>query len=322
MTYNKVTSFLYGHYKVSWQIFDTSKPVFITFDNRGEAGDHSNRHGWGTTLFLSKNYNFISFMTSETCWFLDDDFDICLEYAKNIITASGLKDVIGYSGSMGAYAALLYREELFITRLILFNPITTLDPKIADWENRFSIDKALFMKKNRPTDSLSGFKHEAVPILIFYDPLCYEDSQHIKRLRSKFLNLKTIHLIGAGHGTPIYLSRIGLLKELAINLYGRELGAFYSKLKSTRYKQLYYNYMLASPRVKRSPWMTKVLLTNKVIYTHQNLHEKFSDLALIIKHEDINLANKLISRALELSPNNNALEKNFQLIQEAKNVQH
>lgn len=308
MLNSKVSSYVHSSYKISWCIYDIEKPVFITFDNRGEVGDFSQRSGWGSQFFIKNSMNFLSFMTIEASWFLESEFSGCLIKAKEVLSSFSLNKRIGYAGSMGAFAALLYRNELSLTDLVLFNPVTTLNNSLAPWENRFKSDEKYFLT-DQGNDSVTFPGSANIKIYLLYDPLCREDSLHVKRIKAYFSDCHSIHFYGVGHGTPIYLAKVDLLKELAMCVYSNSMDDFYLKIKSIRFKQIYFNHMLSSPRVASSSWMKKILLVNKAINTHQNLHEKYSDLALAFRNEDINLSRRLMTRALQISPSNSALKK-------------
>lgn len=299
---------VFNGYKLVWRFVGNSSTVFITFDNRSEVGDFSNRIGWGGGAFKKNNISYISFMSLEPCWFLKEDFSQCMSYAVSLIKESGFERVVGYSGSMGGFALLFYRNELLLDEMYLFNPITTLDQSKVPWEDRFKKDANLFKKKEF-NDSVEGKTNKKIKVTVFYDPFEKKDAKHLQRIRKAIHSVEVISLPGAGHGTPIYLSKVGELKNIMNLINDGAGGEVKGYLKSLRTRQIYYNLALCTQRVRGSEWMRRIYLINKVINTHQNIHEKMIDLSVALRHANPLLSTKLLKKAYEIKPDSKAVLK-------------
>lgn len=92
-------------------------------------------------------------------------------------------------------------------RILLLNPISTLDSTKAPFEKRF---KSIQSEWKGAYSDASESSTEGV---LIYDPLCQQDNMHAKRFKS---NLKLLPLIGAGHNVPKLLLDMKVIKELVL----------------------------------------------------------------------------------------------------------
>lgn len=304
---NRITQEILNDYCIQYSFYDTRKPVIVTCDNRSSVGDF-NRKGWGVSLFEKNKINFVSILSYNLSWYQGKNALLAFKRAAKIISDHEVKEVVGYAGSMGGFALGAYSHVLGLTKLIAFNPISTLNNTAVPWEDRFRNERHLF------TDNLNlesdWQKKENCETFIFYDPLNKTDGKHVKRILSIDTNVSIFRVFGADHGVPIFLNKIGVLKKIPQLIHNKSLnkGSIWRILKSRRKKTSYYNNLLSNSSIQRSKWKKNIILVSRLYNAEAKEWEKYRDLSLILERKTPEVALKLINLALDKRPDGRVLE--------------
>jgi hypothetical protein len=133
---------------------------------------------------------------------------LCLQVAA--VTAT-YKHVVAYGSSMGGYAAIRYGGWAGAHVALGLSPQFTLDP----WRRPFDKRWRIYMKKVRP---LHEHGQDAVKrAIVVYDPLDRYDRAHARFLKT-ITNVIPLPLPGSGHPSTGFLSDLGMLHRLALEV--------------------------------------------------------------------------------------------------------
>lgn len=327
---------------VRFHLGDISKPIIIAFSNAGETTTDQklkdpDYQPWGYEFIKKEGYSVISFSCyQKNNWFRTPLTQEIIKVFSQYITPYSEK--LGYGGSMGGYAVGAYCDLLNLERCLLFNPISTLNPKLVPFEDRFQGPA-----KNQCWE---GNYHDGsqtkTPKLIVFDPFLEQDKKHAYR----YQNATMISFRGVGHGIPRHLLNVGALKESFYFLINNTQPdhKFYRKIRDN--KRLYNHYFnfISSHNIKQiNPYRRKVIrrfqnsyinslskiererlippqnknikTTEQVSLNDQDIN-KLRDLAVKIEKFDLEISLELMLMAKKLRPNGTFINQKVNTYQE------
>ncbi|WP_137719764.1 tetratricopeptide repeat protein [Methylobacillus flagellatus] len=193
----------------------TKRTLIFTFANLQDAQGAG--LGYGGKFLLEQGYDIIAFKTARNRnnWFQGIS-ESAFEKIEQAITASGRKYKVraGYGSSMGGFGALAF------SRLLKMDIVVAISPQIditQDWDTRWgTYAKKIKFRYFINSDAISkGCKYYLVcdP----YDP----DYQHASRFQALAIkdNVTLIKLPYSGHPSGHFLSEIGRLKTMVVDLF-------------------------------------------------------------------------------------------------------
>jgi len=330
MVFNKSNSFTIGKTYCKYYLYDTSKPLIITFAPAGALVKEDELNNdisiWGYDFIKKKQMNIIAFAAIESNnWYLDSKLYNFLEDLQKKISI--FKYRYGYGVSMGGYAVSAYANILKLQKILLYSPISTLNENILTFDKRHKIEKNLWIN-----NSLDGSKCD-VEGYIIYDPFCVEDRKHAERYNNKLKHLK---VPGLGHMVIKYIAKLGLAPWIFDNFIKDTLEKklFIEKVKRRRELSDYYNNMIQLNHIKGNFTRIKILeeykrknLTQKDLEKYNDINaihiDALRDLAVYFEDKDIKKSFLLMQLAHELRPKGPFIKKKYleykQLITEGKN---
>ncbi|SHH75973.1 hypothetical protein [Ferrimonas marina] len=222
-------------------ISDFSAPLVVTFSHMGhkaqKADGLDSYKPWAFDFVKSCGFNSISFSClGATNWYRSAKLEDELKLLSPLLDRFEVK--LGYGGSMGGFGIGAFAKVLKLDRVLLINPISTLNADIAPWETRFS-------KWRNELDwshgSFDGTDFESTGYVV-YDPLYDLDRKHAFRYK----NLTHLKVPGVGHSMPLHLKEMGALKKLFIDFANNQLDLhwFYKKVRNRKLYPRYYKWML------------------------------------------------------------------------------
>lgn len=244
-----------------YHLFDTSKPIVMSFSNAGEIfntsrDDVTEYKPWGYDFLIKQDLNVMSFScVDKPFWYRDEEFYQFVEQLSKITMLFERR--IGYGGSMGGYAASAFSEPLKLTELILFNPISSLSSEHSPWEPRYRNQKKLSLWDD---NYLDGSKSRCEGY-IFYDPIFKLDRLHAE----KYCYLTKVRVYGVGHKIPKHLLELGLLSYVSKQCLNRtfDTKSFYKKYRNRkRYIGYYLGLLDNDISFRRSILILKSLIRN------------------------------------------------------------
>lgn len=305
-----------GDVFMKYHLYDDTLPLVITFSNAGEitrTTDLSDKvySPWGFSFVDSYDVNVLSFSCfNKVNWYRSPEFHNFLKLLSPLLSIFNTK--IGYGGSMGGHAISTFANCLGLKRQLLMNPISSLSSELVSWETRFSEDKKL----DWAGDFVDGADCLSKSIIV-YDPLFKLDALHVRRYKNSIL----LKLPGVGHGIPKHLNNLGLLKFVfEMFLFDKiEAVSFHKLVRSRRYYNGYYKWMLSQSNTHLTPSRQKIIrefrnrIPKKEIPKVPGFQESDVDLMrdLAIKLEGINMEEsyKLMLIAHRLRPQGKLIAK-------------
>lgn len=149
-----------------------------------------------------------------------------VELAKVILPIiQRFKNIVGYGGSMGGYAAIKYSNLLNMNRIIAFVPQYSIDPEQVEDRRYAEFFDAVANKdmQIQPQDVDASREY-----IIVYDPYFSIDREHYLKIKEILPSLHTIHLPLQDMKLYLYwqaqafymiLLSMNLMKRISINKF-------------------------------------------------------------------------------------------------------
>lgn len=228
---------------------DINKPIIIAFSNAGETTtdqklQNPDYRPWGYDFITKEGYSVISFSCyKKNNWFRTPLTQDIIKVFSQYITP--YREKLGYGGSMGGYAVGAYCDLLKLDRCLLFNPISTLNPELVPFENRFNSAASNYPWQRDFHDGADTH----TPKLIVVDPLLNKDKRHAYR----YQNAQMINFRGVGHGIPGHLLTVKALKDSFYCLINQTLPDhhFYRKIRNGKRQYRHYFNFITSNHIKQ-----------------------------------------------------------------------
>ncbi|USD41334.1 hypothetical protein J4N42_00965 [Vibrio sp. SCSIO 43135] len=296
------------------KVTDLEKPLVVCFANAGKKNIASLEEAksleyspWGFEYISSKkDLNVISFSCiGEAMWYRDVAFIAFLESQVTRVTRL-FSRVYGYGGSMGGYAVATFQKLLNMDRVLLLNPISTLNSEVVPWEKRFS-------NAQKNLDWSSDYSDSALNEMqgyVIYDPLFSADKRHADRYRG----LKKLKIPGVGHKMPLHLKNLKMLSWVFDSFLNDSIDEKkFNKMARKRRNYInYYKWLLSKQNTHISP------IRRSIILRHYKAHQvkegdnfnkmtrdevdMIRDSAVLLEDVDIEYSYKLMMIAKKLRP--------------------
>ncbi|EXE60284.1 hypothetical protein J580_2323 [Acinetobacter sp. 1542444] len=238
---------------------------------------------------IKYQYNVIGVMPKQKSWFPQASM---IELAKAISPIlEGFKNIVGYGGSMGGYAAIKYSNLLNMNRVIAFVPQYSIDPEHVE-DRRYAEFFDSVANKDmqiQPQDVDSAREY-----VIVYDPYFSIDREHYLKIKELLPSLHTIHLPFTGHEALSVLASSSLLHDFIEHDFD-EIYFYQQVRKVKKQSKFYFRNVLAHVLTQHDEMLLKILRQNDF-----QLDERYFD----------NLLKQAITRSLIKT--NQATELDFQ----------
>ncbi|QOR62337.1 hypothetical protein ACM66Z_02365 [Sulfurovum sp. ST-21] len=255
-----------------YYIHDIKKPIMVTFASLNSFLDQTEIENgispWGYDFVKKQGLNIISFSSiNKNTWYRSN-----ILYHFMMQLSSELEvfpERLGYGGSMGGYGVSSYCNILKLDRILIINPISTLNKSLVPWEYRFTHDR-------ENLDWESGEVFDGAQALasgyIIYDPLFDLDKKHAQR----YQNLIHLKVPGVGHSMPKHLQEMNMLKKTLISFIHNRLDPFdfHSDARKRRTIPRYYKWLLSKENkhlTKKRKYIIYIHRTKYYIFTHSKV---------------------------------------------------
>ncbi len=205
---------------------------------------------------IKYQYNVIGIMPKQKSWFPQASM---IELAKTISPVlQGFKNIVGYGGSMGGYAAIKYSNLLNMNRVIAFVPQYSIDPDHVE-DRRY----AEFFDAVANKDMQIQLKDvdAAREYVIVYDPYFSIDREHYLKIKELLPNLHTIHLPFTGHEALSVLASSSLLHDFIEHEFD-EIYFYQQVRKVKKQSKFYFRNVLAHVLSHHDDMLLKILRQN------------------------------------------------------------
>lgn len=205
---------------------------------------------------IKYQYNVIGVMPKQKSWFPQESM---VELAKAISPIlEGFKNIVGYGGSMGGYAAIKYSNLLNMNRVIAFVPQYSIDPEHVE-DRRYAEFFDSVANKDmqiRPQDVDATREY-----VIVYDPYFSIDREHYLKIKQLLPSLHTIHLPFTGHEALSVLASSSLLHDFIEHDFD-EIYFYQQVRKVKKQSKFYFRNVLAHVLTQHDEMLLKILRQN------------------------------------------------------------
>ena len=205
---------------------------------------------------IKYQYNVIGIMPKQKSWFPQASM---IELAKAISPIlEGFKNIVGYGGSMGGYAAIKYSNLLNMNRVIAFVPQYSIDPEHVE-DRRYAEFFDSVANKDmqiQPQDVDSAREY-----VIVYDPYFSIDREHYLKIKELLPSLHTIHLPFTGHEALSVLASSSLLHDFIEHDFD-EIYFYQQVRKVKKQSKFYFRNVLAHVLTQHDDMLLKILRQN------------------------------------------------------------
>ncbi|WP_342063580.1 hypothetical protein Q7574_01890 [Acinetobacter pittii] len=205
---------------------------------------------------IKYQYNVIGVMPKQKSWFPQASM---IQLAKAISPIlEGFKNIVGYGGSMGGYAAIKYSNLLNMNRVIAFVPQYSIDPEHVEDRRYAEFFDAIANKdmQIQPQDVDAAREY-----VIVYDPYFSIDREHYLKIKELLPSLHTIHLPFTGHEALSVLASSSLLHDFIEHDFD-EIYFYQQVRKVKKQSKFYFRNVLAHVLTQHDEMLLKILRQN------------------------------------------------------------
>lgn len=205
---------------------------------------------------IKYQYNVIGIMPKQKSWFPQASM---IELAKTISPVlQGFKNIVGYGGSMGGYAAIKYSNLLNMNRVIAFVPQYSIDPDHVE-DRRYA--EFFDVVANKDMQIQLQDVDAAREYVIVYDPYFSIDREHYLKIKELLPSLHTIHLPFTGHEALSVLASSSLLHDFIEHEFD-EIYFYQQVRKVKKQSKFYFRNVLAHVLSHHDDMLLKILRQN------------------------------------------------------------
>ncbi|WP_227558885.1 hypothetical protein [Acinetobacter calcoaceticus] len=205
---------------------------------------------------IKYQYNVIGIMPKQKSWFPQASM---IELAKTISPVlQGFKNIVGYGGSMGGYAAIKYSNLLNMNRVIAFVPQYSIDPDHVEDRRYAEFFDAV---ANKDMQIQLQDVDAAREYVIVYDPYFSIDREHYLKIKELLPSLHTIHLPFTGHEALSVLASSSLLHDFIEHEFD-EIYFYQQVRKVKKQSKFYFRNVLAHFLSHHDDMLLKILRQN------------------------------------------------------------
>lgn len=256
------------HHVVKAVFFHQARGTVVTFEPMTSTLDTmSTVEGMGERFYQGMGFNTVAVIPRGQSWYRTPDI---LKFLAQLVDSGTLRRypmTATFGFSMGAYGAMTYAALLGADAVLSVAPITSLDPRVAPFETRFSTD--LPVDWDGPcVDGAVGVA-ETNRFVCVYDPLSPPDDAHMRRVikarEAMGLGGQYLRLPGVGHKTMGPLVFLDLIKTLSAQTLSGSIdaAAFHRAARARRRLEQYYVTMAGSHRVRCSRAFQRIVSERK-----------------------------------------------------------
>ncbi len=160
-------------------------------------------------FFRHRGTNAIGILPAENDWFQDDEI---LDVIEAIRQATPGWRLVGYGGSMGAFAAINFAHDLGLASIAAVVPQVSLDPAKAPFERRWRTEAARISFNHDKIGTIPTLSHG----WIVFDPWCV-DGLHVAEIQKRHA-LGELRIYLGGHGQMQMLQQAGLYTQMLLDM--------------------------------------------------------------------------------------------------------
>jgi len=182
---------------------------------------------------MKYDYAVVGIMPKQKSWFPASSMSALLEQLQPILNQ--YKNIVGYGGSMGGYAAIKYARSLRMNRVVAMVPQYSIDPaEVEDKRYTDFYDAELNADMRIQTQDIVA----DCEYIIVYDPYFENDKEHYLKIKPLIPQLHTLHLPYTGHDAIAVLANSALLHDFIERPYDQTY--FYKQIRDVKKNSKFY----------------------------------------------------------------------------------
>jgi hypothetical protein len=207
---------------------DNAPTLLVSFDSVGGARGRSKQLPAGAELADECDWSHLCLLSEGRPWFRNADVFGFFDGLVDDGFFEAYDRVLFYGAGAAGYAAAAFSVAAPGARVLLLNPVATLDPAVAGWDTRFRAERRLDFtsRYGYAPDMIEG----ALAVTVVHDPASAPDAMHAALFRAPHVQGLTARL--AGPDVEATFSRLGILNHLIV-------AAFEGKLTPQRFGTLW-----------------------------------------------------------------------------------
>ena len=201
-------------------------------------------------------YNVIGIMPKQKSWFPKSSMLEMQRQIQPILVQ--FKQIVGYGGSMGGYAAIKYSNLLNMHKIVAFVPQYSIDPDVVH-DRRYAefFDASIHQNMQIQADEVDSSRE----YIIVYDPYYAEDKEHFLKIQPLLPQMHVIHLPFTGHEALSVLASSQLLNDFVEQPF--EITYFYKRVREVKKQsKFYYRYVLDALLSRHHQALLRILQNN------------------------------------------------------------
>lgn len=182
---------------------------------------------------MKYDYAIVGIMPKQKSWFPASSMSALLEQLQPILNQ--YKNIVGYGGSMGGYAAIKYARSLQMNRVVAMVPQYSIDPAEVEDKRYTDFYNAELNADMRiqAQDIVADCEY-----IIVYDPYFENDKEHYVKIKPLIPQLHTLHLPYTGHDAIAVLANSALLHDFIERPYDQTY--FYKQIREVKKNSKFY----------------------------------------------------------------------------------
>ncbi|MCH7335888.1 hypothetical protein [Acinetobacter sp. NIPH 2699] len=218
---------------------------------------------------IKYQYNVIGIMPKQKTWFPKSSMLNMQQQIQPVLQQ--FKQIVGYGGSMGGYAAIKYSNLLNMQKIVAFVPQYSIDPEVVQ-DRRYAefFDASLHQEMQIQADEVDPARE----YILVYDPYYAEDKEHFLKIQPLLPKMHVIHLPFTGHEALSVLASSELLNDFVEKPF--DIIYFYQRVREVKKQsKFYYRHVLDALLPRHHRALLKILENNDF-----QLDERYFDAAI------------------------------------------
>ncbi|MBC7476565.1 MAG: hypothetical protein H7317_00540 [Pseudorhodobacter sp.] len=196
-----------------WAMFVEDSPTLIvSFETMDQARARAGQMPLAHHVAAAKGWSHLCLIADGQTWYRDP---AVYAYFDRLVDEAFFEDfdqVLFYGAGPSAYAACAFSVAAPGARVLALNPVATLDPAVAGWDERYKAGRKLDFtaRYGYAPDMVDG----CAGLWLIYDPRQRPDAMHAALFRAPYAT--ALRARYAGGDLESVLARLGVLTDLVI----------------------------------------------------------------------------------------------------------
>lgn len=196
-----------------WAFFvDDSPTLLVSFETLEQVRARPGQMPLAHDLAAAKGWSHLCLISDGQTWFRDDALYAHFDGLVDDAYFEDFDRVLFYGAGPQSYAACAFAVAAPGARVLALNPVATLDPARAGWDDRYRHDR------RRDFTSRYGYAPDMVDgsaqVTVLYDPALRAEAMHAALFRSSFAQILPLRFAGADLEQALF--RMGVLRDVVI----------------------------------------------------------------------------------------------------------